>query len=333
MAEAAFARPFWHLGWLTVSRTSEFEVKEDGERLDRYLVGCLTGVSRAQIQAWIRQGKVIVNGEAAKASTRLVTGDRVRVTWPEPESQALEPWDVPLTIVYEDADCVVVDKGPNMVIHPASSYKGKTLVHALIARYPELIEMVELKSDRPRPGIVHRLDRDTSGLMVVARSEEARSALQRQFKDRSVEKAYLALVYGRLNPPRGTIKAPIDRDPRNRQRMAVVVGGRPSVTRYRTRQFLFQPHGAQEPYTLVEAWPKTGRTHQIRVHLAYIGHPVVGDQLYGRRRRGQGIACPRQFLHAYRLGFYRPSDGEWMTFESALPADLAQVLDPLAAVV
>jgi 23S rRNA pseudouridine1911/1915/1917 synthase len=316
------------------SQRREFEVEHEGQRLDRFLVDCVEGVSRAQLQSWIRSGGVTVNGCPAKASTRLTGGDRVQVSLPEQAPQILEPWEVPLVIVYEDAECVVVDKGPDMVVHPASSYRGKTLVHALLARYPELGDMVEL--DRPdgvRPGIVHRLDRDTSGLMVVARSAEARETLQRQFRERRVEKAYLALVYGRLNPPRGVIEAPIGRDLRHRQRMAVVPEGRPSVTRYRTRQFLFNPHGAREPYTLAEAWPKTGRTHQIRVHLAHIGHPVVGDHLYGGRKRGRGIACPRQFLHAYRLGFYRPSDGEWMTFESALPVDLEQVLDPLAAVV
>jgi 23S rRNA pseudouridine1911/1915/1917 synthase len=316
------------------SQTREFEVEQGGQRLDRYLVDRLEGVSRAQIQAWIRSGGIVVNGRPAKASTRLSVGDVVRVSLPEQEPRDLEPWVVPISIVYEDAQCVVVDKGPDMVVHPASSYRGKTLVHALLARYPELREMADLESEEGlRPGIVHRLDRDTSGLIVVARCAEARSALQRQFRERSVEKAYLALVYGRLAPPRGTIEAPIGRDPRSRQRMAVVPGGRPSSTRFRTRQYLYNPHGAREPYTLAEAWPKTGRTHQIRVHLAHIGHPVVGDWLYGGRRRGRGISCPRQFLHAYRLGFSRPSDGQWVVFESALPADLEQVLEPLEAVV
>jgi len=321
-----------------MSQTSEFEVKNGGQRLDRYLVDRLTDVSRAQVQAWIRQGEVLVNGQPAKASARLSAGDQVRVTMPERASQVLEAWDLPLSVVYEDAECVVVDKGPDMVVHPATSYRGRTLVHALLFRYPELREMESPEgAEGKRPGIVHRLDRDTSGLMVVARSREARASLQRQFKDRSVEKAYLALVYGRLDPPRGTIEAPIGRDLRSRQRMSVVPEGRPAITRYQTRQFLFNPHGAREPYTLAEVWPATGRTHQIRVHLAHIGHPVVGDRLYGGgrsgRHRGQGIACPRQFLHAYRLGFHRPSDGQWMTFESALPVDLERVLDTLTAVV
>jgi 23S rRNA pseudouridine1911/1915/1917 synthase len=252
---------------------------------------------------------------------------------PDRAPTALEPWEFPLSIVYEDAECVVIDKGPGMVVHPASSYRGKTLVHALLFHYPELREMVDSGSvEGKRPGIVHRLDRDTSGLIVVARNREAQLDLQRQFKERGVDKGYLALVYGRLNPPRGTIEAPIGRDPRNRQRMSVVSGGRPSVTRYQAQQFLFTPHGAREPYTLVEVRPATGRTHQIRVHLAHIGHPVVGDRTYSLRR-GRGIACPRQFLHAYRLGFCRPSGGQWMTFESALPPDLDQVLNTLAAVV
>jgi len=178
---------------------------------------------------------------------------------------------------------------------------------------------------------VHRLDKDTSGLMVVARRAEAWSALQRQFQERSVEKGYQALLYGRLAPPEATIDAPMGRDPRHRQRMAVVEGGREAVTRYAARQFLFSPHGAREPYTLVEARPLTGRTHQIRVHLAYIGYPVVGDAIYGRRKRR--LACPRQFLHACRLGFHRPSDGRWMLFNVPLPVDLQQVLDLLVAIV
>jgi 23S rRNA pseudouridine1911/1915/1917 synthase len=306
------------------------------ERLDRYLVRCLDEVSRAEIQRWIQEGVVTVNGRVAKASHRLVVGDVVHAQRPKRESEALQPWETDLTIVYEDADCVVVDKPPGLVVHPAVGHRQDTLVNALLARYPEMMLMIGLTGasgpgKATRPGIVHRLDKDTSGLIVVARRAEAWTALQRQFQERSVEKRYLALLYGRLAPPEATIDAPIGRDPRHRQRMAVVDGGREAITRYAVQQFLFTPHGTHEPYTLAETRPLTGRTHQIRVHMAYIGHPVVGDTVYGRRKRR--LACPRQFLHACRLGFHRPSDDRWMLFEAALPADLQQVLAPLAAIV
>jgi 23S rRNA pseudouridine1911/1915/1917 synthase len=310
----------------------EIVVEEGGERLDRYLVGYLDGVSRAQVQSWIRAGRVLINGRPAKVSTRLSPGDLVQASVPQETPRTLAPWDFPLSILYEDADCVVLDKPAGLVVHPATTWRQDTLVHALLARYPDLGRMVDLDAEAgQRPGIVHRLDRDTSGLMVVARHEEAQARLQAQFRERTVQKAYLALVHGRLNPPRGTIDAPIGRDPRNRQRMAVVPAGRDARTRYRAEQFLYAPYGTREPYTLTVAWPKTGRTHQIRVHLASVGHPVVGDLLYAGRRKQ--IACPRQFLHAYRLGFHRPGDGKWVSFETPLPPDLAQVLDALEAVV
>jgi 23S rRNA pseudouridine1911/1915/1917 synthase len=313
----------------------ELRVDRSGERLDRYLVRCLEGVSRAKVQHWIRDGNVTVNGRSTKASRRLEAGDVVRALLPQCESETLQSWETDLVIVYEDADCVVVDKPPGWVVHPAVGHRQDTLVNALLARYPELASMAGPSGPAEpagmRPGIVHRLDKDTSGLIVVARHSEAWSALQRQFQERSVEKGYQALLYGRLAPPEATIDVPIGRDPRHRQRMAVVDGGREAITRYAARQFLFIPHGAHESYTLTEARPLTGRTHQIRVHLAYIGHPVVGDMLYGRRKRR--LACPRQFLHACRLGFHRPSDDRWMLFESALPADLQRVLEPLVAIV
>jgi 23S rRNA pseudouridine1911/1915/1917 synthase len=303
-----------------------------GERLDRFVSDRLEGVSRSQVQQWIRAGRVTVGGRSVKASYRLEVGDVVLVTWPDKESEEIRPWDVPLSVLYEDADCVVVDKPAGMVVHPATSHHHHTLVNALLAHYPEMEAMVDLrKRGGRRPGIVHRLDRDTSGLLVVARREAARTALQRQFKSRSVEKAYLALVYGRLAQGEGRIAASIGRDPRNRKRMAVVPEGREAITEYTVLEFLRTLHGAPRFYTLVQVCPVTGRTHQIRVHLAHIGHPVVSDRVYGRRKRQ--LACPRQFLHAQRLGFYRPSDGEWMVFESQLPADLQQVLARLRPVV
>jgi 23S rRNA pseudouridine1911/1915/1917 synthase len=319
----------------------ELTSDRSGERLDRYLARCLDGVSRAEIQRWIRQGDVTVNSRVTRASRRLEVGDVVCARLPQREPETLQPWEMDLTIVYEDTDCVVVDKPPGLVVHPAIGHRQDTLVNALLARYPEMMSMAHpsgstalagpIGTVNMRPGIVHRLDKDTSGLMVVARRAEAWSALQRQFQERSVEKGYQALLYGRLAPTEATINAPIGRDPRHRRRMAVVDGGREAITRYAARQFLFIPHGAHASYTLAEARPLTGRTHQIRVHLAYVGHPVVGDMLYGRRKHR--LACPRQFLHACRLGFYRPADGRRMLFESPLPTDLQQVLEPLAVIV
>jgi 23S rRNA pseudouridine1911/1915/1917 synthase len=265
----------------------------------------------------------------------LAVGDKVHVIMPEEQRDGLEPWRTPLSILYEDADCVVVNKAAGMVVHPATSHRQHTLVNALLARYPEMMAMVDLKAkDGRRPGIVHRLDKDTSGLLVVARHKEAQIALQRQFRARTVKKSYLALLHGRLSPPEGewgTFDLPIGRDPRNRQRMAVVKGGRRAITQYVVKRFFFTRHGVRENYTLIEARLITGRTHQIRVHVAHVGHPVVGDRVYGRRKRR--IACPRQFLHAFRLGFHRPGDGEWVVFQSPLPEDLQQVLDQLEAVV
>jgi 23S rRNA pseudouridine1911/1915/1917 synthase len=317
-----------------MSSQAEYVCKRGEERLDRFLAGRMDDASRSQIRRWIDQGQVTVNGQSAKASRRLQTGDIVSVTLPTDEPEGLRPWHTPLSILYEDADCAVVDKPAGMVVHPATSHRQDTLVNALLARYPEMAAMIGPDAGAGRrPGIVHRLDKDTSGLMVVARHEEARSALQRQFRARTVEKVYVALLHGRLSPPEGqegTIDLPIGRDQRSRQRMAVVDGGRRAITRYVVRRFLFTRHGVRENYTLVEARLVTGRTHQIRVHFAHIGHPVVGDKVYGRRKRH--IACPRQYLHAFRLGFHRPSDGEWLVFDAPLPADLEHVLDPLADV-
>jgi 23S rRNA pseudouridine1911/1915/1917 synthase len=287
--------------------------------------------SRSEIQRWISAGDVTVDGKMVKPSLRVEPGCVVEILLPEEEPGDLEPWDVALSIVYEDMDCAVVDKPAGMVVHPATSHRDCTLVNALLAHYPEMRAMVDL--DRPegeRPGIVHRLDRDTSGLIVVARNAAAQRALQKQFKQRRVDKVYLALLEGRLPAGESCISAPIGRDPRNRKRMAVIPDGRSAETAYVACRFLNTPHGSHEDYTLAEVRPITGRTHQIRVHFAHIGHPVVADNVYGRRKRR--LACPRQFLHAHRLGFHRPADDVWVLRTSPLPSDLEMVLSQLDAV-
>ena len=236
------------------------------------------------------------------------------------EAPELVAAEIPLVLVYQDEHLLVVDKPPGMVVHPAPGHAAGTLVNALLARVPELAA-----SDSPRPGIVHRLDRDTSGLILVARSEKVRRTLQQQFKERRVAKAYLALLHGHLQPAWGRIEAPIGRDPRHRQRMAVLAGGREAITEYHVReQFARDVGPAAGHYSLVEAQPHTGRTHQIRVHFASIEHPVVGDAVYGRR--GRSLPLERQFLHAWRLSFQHPVTRNKMELEAPLPQDLEEVL-------
>ncbi len=296
-----------------------------GERLDRALAATLPGMSRTRAQAIIEGERVRVNGRPAKASLRLEEGMRVEVLPPPHQDDGISPVSpgdlgvdgarspVSLRIVYEDADLLVVDKPAGLVVHSAPGHEGGTLVDELRSHLvgPWTLE------DSLRPGIVHRLDKDTSGLLVVAKNPEAHAGLAGQMKAHSTIKRYLALVEGRMTVPEGVVDAPIGRDPRHRQRMAIVraggSGGREARTRFRTLQ-------AARGRTLLEVQLETGRTHQIRVHLAAIHHPIVGDLTYGRPEPPQP---PRQFLHATHLEFTHPRTGQWLIFDSPLPADLA----------
>ncbi len=289
-----------------------------GERLDRWLASQLPHHSRSEIQRWIGDGLVTVGERIQKASYRVAAGDVVSVSVPPPADYQVEPEPIPLQILYEDADLLVIDKPAGMVVHPAAGNWRGTLVNAVLHHCPDL----EGVGGVHRPGVVHRLDKDTSGLILVAKNDRAHRALQAQFKRRDVHKTYLALVHGAVSPPEGEIQAPIGRDPRHRKRMAVLPGGRPAVTRYSTS-------GYYGRHTLLACYPLTGRTHQVRVHLAHIGHPIVGDAVYGRRR--PSVPCPRQFLHAQRIRFRLPATGEEVEFTSPLPADLQAVLDALAS--
>ena len=255
-----------------------------------------------------------VDGRPAKASTRLAAGQTVTLDLPPPSPAELRPWDVPLSVVFEDDDLIVIDKPAGMTVHPAPGNEDRTLANAVLAHAPD----IEGIGGERRPGIVHRLDKDTSGLIVVAKNERAHSRLSEQFKSREVSKVYLALVAGHPSPPEADIDAPIGRHPHDRQRMAVVSTGRPAITRYRVVT-------SYSRSTLVEARPRTGRTHQIRVHLASVGHPVVGDTTYGRPVEG----LSRQFLHAHRLAFVHPASGETIRFTAELPNDLRSYLDLL----
>ena len=297
-------------------KTLELTADRPGERLDVFLSPAVAGLSRSQARRLIDDGLVTVDGAPERPSYRLPGGARITATLPPVEEVESAAERIPLTIIYQDEDVIVVDKPAGLTVHPAPGPPSGTLVNALLALAPELADL----RDRVRPGIVHRLDRDTSGLLVVARNERARDDLIRQMKQREVSKTYLALVQGVPQPPQGTIEAPIGRHPRNRKKMAVVAGGREAETRYRVRE-------AVDGFALLEVEPVTGRTHQIRVHLAAIGHPVVGDSVYGKRSDLVG----RQFLHAWRLAFDLPSSGRRVEFESPLPADLRAALARLRA--
>ena len=301
-----------------MEETLALDAEGSGERLDVFVARRCPGLSRSLVQRLIREGNVTVRGRAARAGQRLEASDRVLVRMPPEEPEALPAERIPLAIVYEDEDLLVVDKPAGLTVHPAAGVRRGTLAGALLAYRPELAGV----GGPERPGIVHRLDRDTSGLLVVAKNEAARAALARQWKEREVEKGYLALVHGRLEPPEGIIDAPIGRNPRYRQRMAVVEGGRAARTAYRVRRYLEGGPAGREAYSLVEVAPSTGRTHQIRVHFAALGHPLVGDRVYGR----PSAVLKRQFLHAHRLAFRHPSDGRRLEFESPLPDDLLMAL-------
>ena len=302
-----------------MTRRLELFADHDGERLDAFLARrCGHELSRSSAHRLIAEGQVTVNGAASKPSHRLRHGDDVVVLLPPPQVVTLEAEAIPVRIIYQDEDVIVVDKPPGLTVHPAAGHPSGTLVNALLTICPELANI----KGTLRPGIVHRLDKDTSGLLVVAKNEAAQASLTGQLKERQVHKVYLALVRGRVEPPQGVIDAPIGRHPRRRQRMAVVEGGRAAQTRYRVRDLLDDAGAA---YSLVEAEPLTGRTHQIRVHFASIGHSVVGDRLYGKA----SALVERQFLHAWRLGFRLPASGRYQEFESPLPEDLEAALKAL----
>ena len=312
------------------------EAGGEGQRLDRWLAEQLPDRSRSEIQRWIKEGLVAVDGQAARASARLEQGQQIELAIPEIAPPAdLAPEALPLTIVYEDDDLLVVDKPAGMVVHPAPGHSGGTLVNAVLHHCPQ----IEGVGGERRPGIVHRLDKETSGLIVVAKNDHAHRFLQAQFKDRTVYKEYLALVEGRLTPARGRITAPIGRHPDDRKRQAVlpvdpqtgVSAGRDAITDYNVLGVYAAPgtsSGAPATtFSLVSAELHTGRTHQIRVHFAWYKHPVVGDTVYGLRK--QRLKLDRHFLHAHRLRLRLPATGEAREFVAPLPAELQTILDQL----
>ncbi len=305
------------------TETIDVTAGHEGARLDRFLASALANVSRSQIQRLIKSGHIQVDGHAAKANLTLKVGQSVTVENLEPVDSTVEPEAIPLPIVFEDQDLVVVDKPAGMVVHPAAGHSHGTLVNALLHHVDDLSGI----GGEKRPGIVHRLDRGTSGLMVVAKNDGAHEELSRQFHDREVQKEYIALVWGEVHAGR-RIDEPIGRDPLDRKKMAARARrSREAVTR------IVRIEAFSRALTLAHVAIHTGRTHQIRVHLSAIGHPIVGDALYGgvhRRVPGDLRAVARlqrPFLHAARLAFTHPADGRKMEFVSPLPEDLQSILD------
>jgi 23S rRNA pseudouridine1911/1915/1917 synthase len=293
--------------------TKEYSFVADtaGLRLDKFVGERCPELSRTHAQQLIAGGFITVNGKSVKPSLKLNIGDKIDIDIPPESPPQLEPENIPLNIVYEDADLMVVDKPAGLPVHPAPGHPSHTLVNAVLNYLPGLAK----DADSLRPGIVHRLDKDTSGLLIVAKNRLAQANLSQQFKNRVVKKTYLTLVQGKLTPEKGTIEAAIGRDPAHRQRMAIVAKGREARTEYRVINYIGN-------YSLLEIKPETGRTHQIRVHLAAIGFPVVGDATYGLK----SSRFHRQFLHASKIGFRLPSTGAFVEFESKMPPDLEKVL-------
>ncbi len=299
-----------------MSRQYSLVAGASGVRLDKFLGDKCPGLSRTHAQKIIAEGLVAVNGKASRGSLKLKVGDKIDFSIPPEPPTRLTPETIPLNIVFEDDDLMVVDKPPGLTVHPAPGHAEHTLANAVAGYLPELAEDDE---DDLRPGIVHRLDKDTSGLIIVAKNRLAQANLADQFKSRVVSKHYITLVKGILKPEIGIIDANIGRDPRHRQRMAVVERGRPARTEYHVIKYVGNN-------TLLDIKPETGRTHQIRVHLAAIGFPVVGDITYGE----PSSRVARQFLHAAKIKFKLPSTGEYVEFQSPLPPDLEQALKDIS---
>ncbi|MFC6169112.1 RluA family pseudouridine synthase [Loigolactobacillus jiayinensis] len=289
-------------------------ITDETGRLDKVVSSHFTELSRAQVQQLIKTANVQVNGQPVKAKYAVVAGDQITVAVPAPVALAAQPQDIPLDIVYEDDDVLVVNKPQGMVVHPAPGHPQDTLVNALLFHSP-----LSTINGVIRPGIVHRIDKDTSGLLMVAKNDQAHISLAGQLQAKTSQREYLALVHGTLKEDKGTINAPIARAKNDRKKQAIVPGGKHAVTHFEVIERFAE-------YTLIKCILETGRTHQIRVHMRYIGHPVAGDPLYGPKKTLKGHG---QFLHAALLGFKHPRTGEQMTFTVPLPPIFEQTLTKL----
>ena len=316
-----------HSGIDALTRTLVVASEDAGIRLDTYLASQVEGWSRARLQHLIADEEVLVNGKPAKASYKVHPNDEIELELVAPTSTQFTPENIPLEIVYEDDALIVINKPAGLVVHPAAGISSGTLANALAFHFDQLSQ----QAGAIRPGIVHRIDKDTSGLLAIAKTELAHERLGDQFRERSVFKSYLALVHGVVERESGRIDQPLARDPRNRTRMAIVRGGRSALSLYRVQRRF-------DRFTLLAVEIKTGRTHQIRVHLAGIKHPVVGDDVYGGGRdntvrdpklKAEIRKLGRQFLHAAELGFQHPITGAELRFQAPLPAELQQLLATL----
>ncbi|MBS5114435.1 MAG: RluA family pseudouridine synthase [Erysipelotrichaceae bacterium] len=298
--------------------TIEIVVTDDfiNTRLDKYLASVLVDLSRTRLQQFINEGYVLVNGKQEKSSYKLQKEDLIEIELPEDKEMEIEPEDIPLDIVYEDSDVIVVNKPTGMIVHPSVGINSGTLVNALLYHCKDLSGI----NGVIRPGIVHRIDKETSGLLMVAKNDNAHRDLSKQLREHSVERKYLAIVHGVINHDYGKINAPIGRDPKDRQKMTVTdVNAKEACTNFRVIDRF-------KDATLVECRLETGRTHQIRVHMQFIGHPVYGDPKYGRRKDDFSFG---QYLHAKTLGFVHPVTGEMLSFDSTLPKEFEELLQRL----
>ncbi|MFY1068512.1 RluA family pseudouridine synthase [Enterococcus sp. AD013-P3] len=293
----------------------EIKAAEDLGRIDKLLGSRLAAYSRSQVQSWLKENLVMVNGTPVKANYKVKKADLITITVPEPQELKLEAEDLPLEIVYQDEDVAVVNKPQGMVVHPSAGHPNGTLVNALLFHLKDLSTI----NDVIRPGIVHRIDKDTSGLLMIAKNDAAHEALAKQLKDKTSLRRYIALVHGNIPHDKGVIEAPIGRSKIDRKTQAVVEEGKPAVTHFEVLERFGD-------YTLIKLQLETGRTHQIRVHMQYIGYPVAGDPVYGPKKTLQGHG---QFLHAQLLGFTHPRTGENMVFEAPLPEIFEKTLTDL----
>lgn len=293
---------------------SDYVITDQTGRIDKVLTTLEPEITRSQLKNLINDGHVTVNGQVVKPKYKVQSGDKISLVKPEPQLLELMPENIPLDIVYEDDDVIVVNKPQGMVVHPAPGHPDHTLVNALLYHSP-----LSTINGTFRPGIVHRIDKDTSGLLMVAKNDLAHQSLAEQLRNKTNKREYLALVYGQIKEDAGTINAPLGRNPQDRKKQAVVKGGRHAVTHFKVMK-------RYDNFTLIKCILETGRTHQIRVHMKYIGHPLVGDPLYGPRKV---IGKDGQFLHAALLGFKHPRTGKELVFEAPLPENFQKMLDKL----
>ncbi|MBO0422987.1 pseudouridine synthase [Enterococcus plantarum] len=291
------------------------KIKQEKGRIDKVLSDLLKNHSRSQIQQWLKDQNITVNGDITRSNYKVKENDEISINVPEPEELDVVAENIPIEIVYEDDDVLVVNKPQGMVVHPSAGHQNGTLVNALLYHIKDLSSINGII----RPGIVHRIDKDTSGLLMVAKNDKAHIALAEQLKDKTSLRKYIALVHGEISHDKGEINAPIGRSKNDRKMQAVIEGGKPAVTHFEVLERF-------EGFTLLQLQLETGRTHQIRVHMKYIGYPVAGDPLYGPRKTLKGNG---QFLHAEVLGFKHPTTGQMMVFEAPLPELFEKTLDQL----